>query len=97
MMDSAVFDVLCYSVQICNERFIPFLLLRYVRVRVLLRIGLQGWGVDVNEEALKKYPPVNDPKTGMWSVTQKSGAPTANPAAGAGHLYQQGKQYSSRL
>ena len=67
------------------------------RVRVLLRIGLQGWGVDVNEEALKKYPPVNDPKTGMWSVTQKSGAPTANPAAGAGHLYQQGKQYSSRL
>lgn len=97
MMDSAVLDVLCYSVQICNERFIPLLLLRYVRVRVLLRIGLQGWGVDVNEEALKKYPPVNDPKTGMWSVTQKSGAPTANPAAGAGHLYQQGKQYSSRL
>jgi hypothetical protein len=47
---------------------------------------MQGWGVDVNEEALKKYPPVNDPKTGMWSAMQEgggSGGPSANPVAAA--------------
>ena len=93
---------MCHSAQVCNQGFV--LLLRYVRVRalcvrvrarVLLRIGMQGWGVDVNEEALKKYPPVNDPKTGMWSVTQKSGAPTTNPAAGTSHPYRHAKQCST--
>ena len=27
-----------------------------------------GWGVDVNEEALKKYPPMHDAKSGIWSA-----------------------------
>ncbi len=57
----------------------------------------QGWGVDINEEALKKYPAVNDPKTGMWSVVKQSGAPTANPSAGVGLMYTQGQQCNSRL
>ena len=38
-----------------------------------------GWGVDVNEEALKKYPPVNDIKTGMWSAMDAPDPDTPAP------------------
>ena len=41
-----------------------------------------GWGVDVNEEALKKYPANNDALTGMWSAMQAEVKP--HPTAGAG-------------
>lgn len=27
-----------------------------------------GWGVEVDEEALARYPPTNDAKTGIWSA-----------------------------
>ena len=40
-----------------------------------------GWGVDVNEEALKKYPANNDALTGMWSAMQAEVKP--HPVAGA--------------
>lgn len=56
----------------------------------------QGWGVDVNEDALKKYPPVNDPKTGMWSAMEQNETPTASPTAGVGNSYSQ-IQRGSRL
>ena len=39
-----------------------------------------GWGVDVNEEALKKYPPVNDIKTGMWSAMDAPAPDSDTPA-----------------
>jgi galactonate dehydratase len=32
-----------------------------------------GWGVDVDEEALKKYPSCADPKTGIWSEIDDQG------------------------
>ena len=67
------------------------------RVCPALCMPEQGWGVDINEEALKKYPPVNDPKTGMWSVVKQRGAATTNPVAGVGHMYTQGQQCKSRL
>jgi hypothetical protein len=41
-----------------------------------------GWGVDVNEEALKKYPAVNDPKTGMWSAMQLDVKPSPTAVGG---------------
>eukprot|EP00041_Stephanoeca_diplocostata_P005256 m.58899 g.58899 ORF g.58899 m.58899 type:complete len:443 (+) comp15661_c0_seq1:133-1461(+) len=31
-----------------------------------------GWGIDVNEEALKKYPVVSDAKSGIWSAAGDS-------------------------
>ena len=64
---------------------------------------MQGWGVDVNEEALKKYPPVNDPKTGMWSAMQEeggggSGGPSAtNPVAAAAAASVSGSGCAPRL
>ena len=27
-----------------------------------------GWGVDVDEEALRRHPPLNDAKSGIWSA-----------------------------
>ena len=27
-----------------------------------------GWGVDIDEEALKRYPPMHDAKSGIWSA-----------------------------
>ena len=53
--------------------------------------------MDIDEEALKKYPPVNDPKTGMWSVVKQRRAATTNPVAGVGHMYTQAQQCKSRL
>jgi len=31
-----------------------------------------GWGIDVNEEALAKYPPIGNPKTGIWSAATEA-------------------------
>ena len=35
---------------------------------VLSLSGAPGWGIDVNEEALAKYPPMHDVKSGIWSA-----------------------------
>ena len=37
-----------------------------------------GWGVDVDEVALKRHPPANDAKSGIWSA-----APTRRPGSKA--------------
>lgn len=39
-----------------------------------------GWGIDVDEEALARHPPMNDAKTGIWSASATSDAGTAKRA-----------------
>ena len=43
---------------------------RIVNGKLSLPLG-PGWGVDVNEEALRRYPPINDVKTGIWAAPPK--------------------------
>ena len=48
-----------------------------------------GWGIEVDEEALKKHPPMNDAKTGIWS--EAAGAGAAATAPNQGKAPKQGK------
>ena len=34
-----------------------------------------GWGIDVDEEALLRHPPLNDAKSGIWSAAPTAPAP----------------------